>query len=545
MRRIVPQARRYYGEKISFDITCTENLTEGLRFVNGTNSAPTEDSLWSFDEQTNTLTLKDGFELSVGSYVGISLSEGVTIVVEGNAKIESLSNFAISSLGDLTVKLKPGACLELSGYEGISVGDGNLTVIGEADEDGNHPTIKGKAFGGGLLCADNSSEQEGSGVLTLSGLNVDAKGLCAVVTEGGEINITDCDITATTDDEAIINVQTNGNNPPICDITIKDSRLNITSYQETIENQLGGIVIENTNAYLTSRTDTTLSTEDVGDVKIKNSAITAKADMECICVENGELVLEDVNLSLHAGEDCTAIHLENEGEIFVPGVLNVFEELGGDSYTGEWQDNMSENGVAIFVCEEGEGHVARIIRTMPTANTSVNVVEGVKEAYDNGEKLEFTTMGAGEGEQYPVHGFERFKARKWEILDTELSGFPQDGGTLNSVDISTLLHGTYTLRVTFEMQRFSNTYWGYFNNPTDEMKDIIEVEFTITEEPADEPADEPVDEPTEEPADEPSDEPIEEPETDDENKPTGTTASLALAGIALAAVVMVATKKRK
>lgn len=63
------------------------------------------------------------------------------------------------------------------------------------------------------------------------------------------------------------------------------------------------------------------------------------------------------------------------------------------------------------------------------------------------------------------------------------------------------------------------------------------------EEPEDEPTDEPADEPTDEPADEPTDEPVDEP-TDD-NVQTGAEAGLAFAGIALAAVAMVATKKRK
>lgn len=76
------------------------------------------------------------------------------------------------------------------------------------------------------------------------------------------------------------------------------------------------------------------------------------------------------------------------------------------------------------------------------------------------------------------------------------------------------------------------------------------------EEPEEEPEDEPTDEP-EEPADEPeepADEPLDVPEIDgsvekddpaDDNAQTGATASLALAGIALAAAAMVATKKRR
>lgn len=79
-----------------------------LDFV--TSDAPTSDAtgLWTWNKQTKTLTLKDGFKLYMSEgNAAISLPHGATVVVEGRADLVAEANneqYAIECEGDLTIK---------------------------------------------------------------------------------------------------------------------------------------------------------------------------------------------------------------------------------------------------------------------------------------------------------------------------------------------------------------------------------------------------------------------------------------------------------
>jgi hypothetical protein len=126
-----------------------------LDFMGDTAPTPDDDDLWVWDADTKTLTIKDGFDLATAD-CSIMVPDNTTINVEGKATVYSLMGDAICSDGNITVNLEKGAELTIdAGYCGIFTVGGKISVIGEADDDGNLPVINSEADSGNIVVEDD------------------------------------------------------------------------------------------------------------------------------------------------------------------------------------------------------------------------------------------------------------------------------------------------------------------------------------------------------------------------------------------------------
>ena len=109
--------------------------TGTLDFTADPAPAPGADDLWSWDEASKTLTLKDGFLLyndDPDLYDLILLPDGATVVVEGSAKIYDAGNGSIVSEGVLTVRGEGAetASLEILGSDYAIYTDHDVLITG-------------------------------------------------------------------------------------------------------------------------------------------------------------------------------------------------------------------------------------------------------------------------------------------------------------------------------------------------------------------------------------------------------------------------------
>ncbi len=290
----------------------TVTLNAPLDFTAETLPVPGTNDLWSYDEATKTLTLKDGLDLHFTGFndetnSAIILPDGATIVVEGEVNISVYEYNGISAMGDLDIEFADGALLKLTvgedyyGYESVYalIANGNLTVTGPENtetlpifdinsEDGcirgynaamTYENIRIDFYTGGSAIYSSTdkdyAELEKSGVsfpITLtnvtSEMTIDNTG---IGTDFGEICITDCDIEIYTDDEVIYTT--------VGDIKIIKSELIIDT-----DNEEGISTYDYGDLYITESTVSVKSEEDGieinGNIFITDSTVTVKTDEE-------------------------------------------------------------------------------------------------------------------------------------------------------------------------------------------------------------------------------------------------------------------------
>ncbi len=107
--------------------------TERLNFTADPVPVPGEDDLWTWDADTKTLTLKDGFQITAAVDELIVLPDGATVLVEGTAEIYNYGRNSILGEGSVTIRgVDPEtSCLTIS-YDADDAieldNDGSLTI---------------------------------------------------------------------------------------------------------------------------------------------------------------------------------------------------------------------------------------------------------------------------------------------------------------------------------------------------------------------------------------------------------------------------------
>ncbi len=197
-------------------------ISETLDFVEEPVPTPGETDLWSWDEETKTLTLKDGFSITTKGDC-IKLPDGSTLIVEGEATLVSIGGDGIEcaewledeegneyDIGDLTIDGKETGKLNITaGEDGIyaegdaAIKDCEIYII-EAEDEGID-IRRGLSVTGSKITV--YSDQDGIEVtnninITESEIyvkNGDDEG----IDSEEDIFITDSDITLISDDDAI------------------------------------------------------------------------------------------------------------------------------------------------------------------------------------------------------------------------------------------------------------------------------------------------------------------------------------------------------
>ena len=138
------ETREYYIMFLGYDYDETgeciveieaiaDKVGEPLDFTAETAPVPAADDLWTWDAASKTLTLKNGFSLTVvESKPAILLPDGSTVIVEGKASVSSYDKYeeTIECEGSLTIKGSGAdkSVLDIVSYEDGVYADGALTV---------------------------------------------------------------------------------------------------------------------------------------------------------------------------------------------------------------------------------------------------------------------------------------------------------------------------------------------------------------------------------------------------------------------------------
>ena len=113
--------------------------TERLDFTTDPVPVPGEDDLWTWDADTKTLTLKDGFQITAAVDELIVLPDGATVLVEGTAKIYNYGRNSILGIGSVTIRgVDPEtSCLTISydADDAIELDNGGSLTIEDVSMD--------------------------------------------------------------------------------------------------------------------------------------------------------------------------------------------------------------------------------------------------------------------------------------------------------------------------------------------------------------------------------------------------------------------------
>ncbi len=267
----------YTNEVVPCEVTFTlieaEDIDETLEFTAETADAVGEN--WSWDKETKTLNLYNGFSITVYDGDGIELPDGATVNVNGNVSITTYGDDGIDGDGKLTINLAEGAHLTIDSDDDAIYVEGDLEITGD-DCDNSKITI---------TSTDDAMDSEGN--IQLKNVHVDAtteySGIYTYVDStsentGGHIKIENC----------------------IIDIDSYDDGICVEAY-ETVED----IVIDITGSDVTINTRRGDDGEGIyalGSIKILESSIDVNANEESIYSSN-DIIIGYSTLTLISEDD--------------------------------------------------------------------------------------------------------------------------------------------------------------------------------------------------------------------------------------------------
>ncbi len=239
------------------------------------------DDLWAWDNDTKTLTLKDGFSLKAESGNGIVLPEQSTLIVEGKATIMA-GDDAIKGLGDLTIELKDKADFTLLSINdcAINLNEGLLKVTG------NKKTAKLSAYAPGYFGMrvgeydDIYDEATDSFIPTVQNGHIEMSNLTlyvlteenALQTIEGNITLTDCDVTIESNSDGFL-IDYYLDEPAKTTITLTGCKLNLVCTNQPIKNYCGGLVMTDCDAVLEGEAPIYAT----GDITVNGGRLIANA----------------------------------------------------------------------------------------------------------------------------------------------------------------------------------------------------------------------------------------------------------------------------
>lgn len=283
-------------------------VTGSLCFLQETVPVPEEGAPWSWNEETKTLTLRDGFTL-FGSPDdnAICLPDGATVLVEGRAAILFSSDDGIYCDGSITIR-GSGANKSLlavsAPVEGIYADEGDVLI-----EDCS-------------LAIDAGSD----GVLAY-----------------GSITVRRSDLDITSGDEGL-DVASDER-----EARIENSRVRIVSGEEGIEvDDDGNVFLTDSDVYI----DTTEEEEGIyvmsdGNITVSGGRLVIAAYKNAL--EGNKVTLNDVVFDLRTTDDSyDLLDMDSPEGFSLPGIFRLYDFEGNELYMGEWKDELL-NGDTLYV----------------------------------------------------------------------------------------------------------------------------------------------------------------------------------------------------
>ena len=366
-----------------------------LDFTQETVPVPGEGDLWSWDADTKTLTLKDGFEIIGIDDDAITLPDGATVYAEGKAEILSVSHSCIYAIGSVCIKGNGTQnsfieCFAADGdYEGIYVNGGicieNCSLQIAAGDDGIYAK-KG-------ISVENCDLQ----------INANSEGLYAC---SGEIKITDSVVNIISERESIfcdnddylypssapsedpivpspspsedLVIQSQPDAVTISDVNapiygdessdgdaavaykiiIKNSTLVLVSGDEAIQNYYGDVEITDCIIDI----DTTSDEEGIHSVDsniiINGARLIIKAKENAL--EANTVKLSDVVFDLHTFGSYDLIDIDDATGFSLPGTFRLYSKSGDMLYEGEWKDELLDEDNCLYVGETKVYHAVSV-----------------------------------------------------------------------------------------------------------------------------------------------------------------------------------------
>lgn len=361
----------------SITAVAADNLIEGhLCFIGTDVPVPDEDALWSWNAETKTLTLKDGFSVFCDAdhenhYSAICLPDNSTVAVEGTATVITAigdgdtddASDAIYCTGALTVQGKKGGSSRLI----IDSASHSINLHRYSDESGISLTVKDIGLElisnrYGIYANDMDLMLEN---VKFAASSVDSN---AAVIRAEDITVLDSSL------------ELEGNNLGIRadgDISIKNSSLYLKTWNDgirlhsdytTLRAESSSIItlcrdesidgaddckIELIDCY--TYLDSTYDEEGIyclgenSSITISGGSFTSRAKEDAL--EAGSITLEDVVFELETvDEDYTLLDFNGNGGtgFSLPGVFRLYDFDGELLYEGEWTDDLIFGGDLVY-----------------------------------------------------------------------------------------------------------------------------------------------------------------------------------------------------
>lgn len=309
----------------SAEITAEEfdgTVYENLDFISDNIPVAQEGDLWSWDEESKTLVLKDGIIIvNDNSFPAIALPDGSTIIVEGKANIVYSGDHGIFSLGNLTIKGADDESL-------ISIDDvmGGIVAADTIDIENCDISLDclGGILGANIIIKDSAIDMVASEIGIIGGTDIGSpKRLDSALstpyipapTPLGEAPEGDYFITI---ENSSVDITTGE-----VGIGIQDGNITLTDSDINIESEYIGILSFNQESE-----DTGITTVSGGRLDIKSHAptiITNKASFTDVVFD---LTTSD--------EESYFIMIYGDEEITFPGVFRLYDHDDNMVYEGEW-----------------------------------------------------------------------------------------------------------------------------------------------------------------------------------------------------------------
>ena len=339
-----------------------EDITYGnLDFTGEEIPVPAEDDKWSWDTETKTLVLKDGFSICYeGEDDTISLPNGSTIIIEGSAAIYNLNDYsyrAINCEGSLNIigNGKDVSKLSAASYGCCICSDYYYTE----DESETVPdTFNGTIEG----CSIETVSIEYDGINWVYPLTIKDSSISVIAEDDG---IDADDSVNIVDSEVLLNMcGDDGIYSEEGEVSVTNSVLKIWSDYECIDAD-DDVTI--TDSDLNLRSDREEGIDSSEDISVKGGRLIIVADENVL--ESDALILEDVVFYLktrNSSFDIIDIIYDCNSEdvrFSLPGKFTLYDEDGEELYSGEWQEDMLDDdnylvydGIAVFTASTIHEH---------------------------------------------------------------------------------------------------------------------------------------------------------------------------------------------
>ena len=292
-----------------------EYISECLDFTGDTIPVPEEGALWSWNEDTLTLTLKDGFYI-VSNEDGIILPDGATVIVEGKADIKS-RNRGIYAHGSLVIK---------------GTDDSLLTIYSSDD--------KGIYGGGDLLTEDCEIKITSyySGIGTVGTITI----------RNCVFDITSCNIGLYNDviGEGII---------------IENSKVNIVALNEGIHTKGADVTITDSDIVINRGNCGIYVGYNYGDciISINGGKLVIESRYPVMAATGIELTDVKLDVKSNSSEDYF-MYMNNSRNFSLPGTFCLYDIDGNELYRGEWKSELLDDYGNIAVDGVGVNRIVSV-----------------------------------------------------------------------------------------------------------------------------------------------------------------------------------------